>query len=111
MNSFLQNSVTRLDKAWKGPLRRMRLESLKTFKEMGRKEGRREDGRAYIPEALERGAAAVLCRRPPDLPGPWLVSGKCSREPVSMRKLMAARGGEEGAASNKGQKGLWVTSS
>lgn len=45
MNSLLQSSVTRLDKAWKGPLRRMRLESLKTFKEMGGKEGRKEDGR------------------------------------------------------------------
>lgn len=37
--------------------------------------------------------------------GPWLVSGKCSREPVSMRKLMAAQGGEQGAASNKGRRG------
>lgn len=35
--------------------------------------GTKQDGRAYIPEALERGAAAVLCEQPPDDPGPWLV--------------------------------------
>ena len=36
--------------------------------------GAREDGRRYIPEALARGAAAVLSDRFPDEPGPWLVS-------------------------------------
>lgn len=35
--------------------------------------GERFDGHEFIPLALERGAAAVLCQRPPDCPGPWLV--------------------------------------
>ena len=38
--------------------------------------GTKEDGHTHIPEALERGAAAVLCERPPDYPGPWLVVEK-----------------------------------
>ena len=41
--------------------------------------GTKEDGHAHIPEALERGAAAVLCERSPDYPGPWLVA-KDARE-------------------------------
>ena len=36
--------------------------------------GYRADGQDFIPQALERGAAAILCRRAPDYPGPWLVS-------------------------------------
>lgn len=36
--------------------------------------GAREDGSRYIPQALARGAAAVLCARPPAGEGPWLVS-------------------------------------
>lgn len=36
--------------------------------------GTKQDGQTYIPEALERGAAAVLCQSPPDYPGPWLVT-------------------------------------
>ena len=36
-------------------------------------EGTRTDAHQFIPRALERGAAAVLCRRAPDFPGPWLV--------------------------------------
>ena len=36
--------------------------------------GTRRDGNDYITEALERGAAAVLCAAPPPYPGPWLIS-------------------------------------
>ncbi len=36
--------------------------------------GTRADGNDYIQTALDRGAAAVLCRTPPDAPGPWLVT-------------------------------------
>ena len=36
--------------------------------------GYKTDGHNYINQALERGAAAVLCQRPPDRPGPWLVA-------------------------------------
>jgi UDP-N-acetylmuramoyl-L-alanyl-D-glutamate--2,6-diaminopimelate ligase len=36
--------------------------------------GSKEDGDHYIDEALGKGAAAVVCREPPDRPGPWLVS-------------------------------------
>ena len=36
--------------------------------------GDKTDGHRYIPQALERGAAAVLCQTPPDGPGPWLVT-------------------------------------
>ena len=36
--------------------------------------GYKTDGHKYMNEALERGAAAVLCRRPPDREGPWLVT-------------------------------------
>ena len=34
--------------------------------------GAKDDGSRYIPAALERGAAAVLSRRPPEIPCPWL---------------------------------------
>ena len=37
-------------------------------------EGTRENGEGYIPLALDMGAAAVLCRRPPSVPGPWLIA-------------------------------------
>ena len=36
--------------------------------------GYKTDGHRFIREALERGAAAVLCQTPPDGPGPWLVA-------------------------------------
>lgn len=36
--------------------------------------GTKEDGSRFIPEALDRGAAAILCAAPPDGPGPWLVT-------------------------------------
>ena len=36
-------------------------------------EGGSFDGHDYILPALERGAAAVLCEKPPQLPGPWIV--------------------------------------
>ena len=35
--------------------------------------GTSQNGEDFIPGALERGAAAVLCARAPDFPGPWLV--------------------------------------
>ena len=35
--------------------------------------GGEEDSHRFIPEALKRGAAAVLCERAPDCPGPWLT--------------------------------------
>ena len=37
--------------------------------------GYKTDGHRYIREALERGAAALLCQRVPDFDGPWLVAG------------------------------------
>ena len=36
--------------------------------------GYKTDGHRFIQEALDRGAAAVLCRRPPAEEGPWLVT-------------------------------------
>ena len=36
--------------------------------------GARDDGARYIREALDRGAAAVLCRERPEEDGPWLVT-------------------------------------
>ena len=36
--------------------------------------GTRTDGTQYISQALDRGAAAVLCEKAPDFPGPWLVA-------------------------------------
>jgi len=35
--------------------------------------GYKTDGHRYIRRALEQGAAAVLCERPPEGEGPWLV--------------------------------------
>ena len=35
--------------------------------------GDKTDGHLYIQAAVEGGAAAVLCERAPDFPGPWLV--------------------------------------
>lgn len=40
--------------------------------------GETEDGSHYIMQALERGAAAVLCQEMPEFPGPWIVT-ECSR--------------------------------
>ncbi len=34
--------------------------------------GNKTDGHRYIQTAVDRGAAAVLCERPPEAPGPWL---------------------------------------
>lgn len=36
--------------------------------------GDKTDGHLYIQHALDRGAAAVLCERPPEEPGPWLTA-------------------------------------
>ena len=36
--------------------------------------GYKTDGHKFIQTALERGAAAVLCRRPPEGQGPWLTT-------------------------------------
>ena len=36
--------------------------------------GDKTDGHRYIREALDKGAAAVLCQHPPDFPGPWLTA-------------------------------------
>ena len=36
-------------------------------------EGPDRDGNDFIPEALARGAAAVLCQRPPEGLGPWIT--------------------------------------
>ena len=36
--------------------------------------GAKTDGHRHIPEALARGAAAVLCSQQPPEPGPWLVT-------------------------------------
>ena len=36
--------------------------------------GTRTDGTQYISQALDRGAAAILCEKAPDFPGPWLVA-------------------------------------
>ncbi|HWS41517.1 MAG TPA: UDP-N-acetylmuramoyl-L-alanyl-D-glutamate--2,6-diaminopimelate ligase [Pseudoflavonifractor sp.] len=35
--------------------------------------GYKTDGHRYIHEALDKGAAAVVCQRPPEGKGPWLV--------------------------------------
>ena len=35
--------------------------------------GPERDGHDFIPEALARGAAAVLCQRQPEGPGPWIT--------------------------------------
>ena len=39
--------------------------------------GEKTDGHRYIRTALERGAAAVLCRRAPEEAGPWLTAEDC----------------------------------
>ncbi len=36
--------------------------------------GDKTDGHRFIRTAVEKGAAAVLCQRPPDSSGPWLVT-------------------------------------
>ena len=35
--------------------------------------GYKTDGHKFIREALEKGAAAVVCERAPEEPGPWLT--------------------------------------
>ena len=42
-------------------------------------EGTKESGADHIREALEKGAAAVLCRTPPAFDGPWLVTDRPRR--------------------------------
>ena len=36
--------------------------------------GAKTDGSRFIDQAMEQGAAAVLCERPPERPGPWLTT-------------------------------------
>lgn len=36
--------------------------------------GYKTDGHRFLREAVEKGAAAVICHRAPDGPGPWLVA-------------------------------------
>lgn len=36
--------------------------------------GAKMDGSRFIDQAMERGAAAVLCEHPPERPGPWLTT-------------------------------------
>ena len=36
--------------------------------------GSKTDGSRFVQEALEKGAAAVLCQTPPAEPGPWVVT-------------------------------------
>ena len=48
--------------------------------------GYQDDGQRHIREALERGAAAVLCREAPGEPGPWLTA----RDPREALALAAA---------------------
>ena len=36
--------------------------------------GAEADGHQFIQAALEKGAAAVLCQRAPEYPGPWLTA-------------------------------------
>ena len=36
--------------------------------------GAQTDGSRFIDQAMERGAAAVLCEHPPERPGPWLTT-------------------------------------
>ena len=48
--------------------------------------GYKADGQDFIPQALERGAAAVLCRKAPAFPGPWLVA----EDPRAAMALLSA---------------------
>ena len=41
--------------------------------------GAKTDGARYIQEALDKGAAAVLCQQPPEGAGPWLVTPDARR--------------------------------
>ena len=36
--------------------------------------GDKTDGHRYIQQALDKGAAAVVCQQPPEYPGPWLTA-------------------------------------
>ena len=36
--------------------------------------GEQADGNEFIEEALQKGAAAVVCEHPPSRPGPWLLT-------------------------------------
>ena len=37
--------------------------------------GYKTDGHRFLHEAVEKGAAAVICHKAPDGPGPWLIAG------------------------------------
>ena len=50
----------------------------------------RYDGHAYVREALDRGAAGVVCRTP--LPGGRAASGRCQRRPVGSRADLSGPG-------------------
>ena len=65
--------------------------------------GYKTDGHKYIAQALEKGAAAVLCQTPPDGEGPWLVcpdtraalaavSANWFEHPAGRMKLIAVTG-------------------
>ena len=36
--------------------------------------GYKTDGHRFLREAVEKGAAAVICHKPPEEPGPWLIA-------------------------------------
>ena len=36
--------------------------------------GYKTDGHRFLREAVEKGAAAVICHKAPDEPGPWLIA-------------------------------------
>ena len=36
--------------------------------------GAKTDGHQFIQAAVAQGAAAVLCEKAPDVPGPWLIT-------------------------------------
>ena len=48
--------------------------------------GYKTDGHLYIREALEKGAAAVLCQQPPREEGPWLI---CPDTRAALAKVSA----------------------
>ena len=65
--------------------------------------GYKTDGHKFISQALEKGAAAVLCQTPPDGDGPWLVcpdtraalaavSANWFGHPAGQMKLIAVTG-------------------
>ena len=55
--------------------------------------GHKYDGHTFIPEALAKGAAAVLCEQPPLFPGPWLVTENTR---AALARIAANRFGHPG---------------